>query len=78
MTSYGYWYPDAVINVYGGNATHTIVYEDSSYFGFETEPPGVRESKFTLLEKVYRKISLELFQQKIPGLSLFFSPGFYA
>ena len=76
MTSYGYWYPDAVINVYGGNATHTIVYEDSSYFGFETEPPGIRESKFTLLEKVYRKISLELFQQKMPGLSLFFSPGF--
>lgn len=76
MTSYGYWYPDAVINVYGGNATHTIVYEDSSYFGFETEPPGIRESKFTLLEKVYRKISLELFQQKVPGLSLFFSPGF--
>lgn len=76
MTSYGYWYPDAVINVYGGNATHTIVYEDSSYFGFETEPPGIRESKFPLLEKVYRKISLELFQQKVPGLSLFFSPGF--
>ena len=76
LTSYGYWYPDAVINVYGGNPRHTIVYEDSSYFGFETEPPGIRESKFPLLEKIYRKISLELFQQKIPAVSLFFSPGF--
>lgn len=75
LTSYGYWYPDAVINVYGGTARHTIVYKDSSYFGFETEPPGTRESKLPLLEKVYRKISLELFQQKIPAVSLFFSPG---
>ena len=76
LTSYGYWYPDGVINVYGGTARHTIVYEDSSYFGFETEPPGVRHSLLPLLEKVYRKISLDLFQQRIPGISLFFSPGF--
>lgn len=76
LTSYGYWYPDAVINVYGGNARHTIVYEDSSYFGFETEPPGVRESKFPLLEKHFRKMSLDLYQQRIPGISCVFSPGF--
>ena len=76
MTSYGYWYPDAVNNVYGGTARHTIVYEDSSYFGFETEPPGVRDSKLPLLEKVYRKISLDLFQQRLPGISMLFSPGF--
>lgn len=76
LTSYGYWYPDGVINVYGGNATYTISYEESSYFGFETEPPGIRDSKFPLLEKVYRKISLELFQQKIPAVSMLFSPGF--
>lgn len=75
MTSYGYWYPDAVINVYGGNGVHTFTYQDSSYFGFETEPPGIRESKFPWLEEQYRKISLELYQQKIPGISMLFSPG---
>lgn len=76
MTSYGYWYPDAVINVYGGNAVHTFTYEESSYFGFETEYPGVRESKFPWLEEQYRKMSLELYQQKVPGVSMLFSPGF--
>lgn len=75
MTSYGYWYPDAVINVYGGNGVHTFTYQDSSYFGFETEPPGTRESKFSWLEEQYRKISLELYQQKVPGISMLFSPG---
>ena len=76
MTSYGYWYPDAVINVYGGNTVHTFTYQDSSYFGFETEYPGIRESKFPWLEEQYRKMSLELYQQKIPGISMLFSPGF--
>ena len=76
MTSYGYWYPDAVINVYGGNTVHTFTYQDSSYFGFETEYPGTRESKFPWLEEQYRKMSLELYQQKVPGISMLFSPGF--
>ena len=76
MTSYGYWYPDVVINVYGGNAVHTFTYRDSSYFGFETEYPGTRESKFPWLEEQYRKMSLELYQQKVPGISMLFSPGF--
>lgn len=76
MTSYGYWYPDAVINVYGGIGRYTFTYEDSSYFGFETEYPGVRESKFPWLEEQYRNISLELFQQKVPAVSMLFSPGF--
>ena len=76
MTSYGYWYPDAVINVYGGNTVHTFTYQDSSYFGFETEYPGTRDSKFPWLEEQYRKMSLELYQQKVPGVSMLFSPGF--
>ena len=76
MTSYGYWYPDAVINVYGGHGCYTFTYENSSYFGFETEYPGTRESKFPWLEEQYRKISLELFQQKVPAVSMLFSPGF--
>ena len=76
MTSYGYWYPDTVINVYGGKGGFTFQYEDSSYFGFETELPGERDSKFPWLEEQYRKISLELYQQKVPGISMLFSPGF--
>lgn len=76
LTSYGFWYPDAVIDVYRGNGVFTFTYEDSSYFGFETEEPGVRESKFPWLEEVYRKLSLELYQQKVPVVSMLFSPGF--
>ena len=76
MTSYGYWYPDTVINVYGGQGRFTFQYEDSSYFGFETEPPGERDSKFPWLEEQYRKMSLEIYQQNVPGISMLFSPGF--
>ncbi len=76
MTSYGYWYPDTVINVYGGQERFTFSYKESSYFGFETEPPGERDSKFPWLEEQYRRLSLELYQQKIPLVSMLFSPGF--
>ncbi len=76
LTSYGYWYPDAILNSYGGTMRFTFQYEDSSYFGFETEPPGERHSLFPLLEEWYRNISLELFQQRVPAISMLFSPGF--
>ena len=76
MTSYGFWYPDAVIDVYRGNSGFTFVYEDSSYFGYEVEQPGERESKLPLLDEFYRKLSLEITQQKIPVISMLFSPGF--
>jgi len=75
MTSYGYWYPDTIINVYGGQQRFTFQYGESSYFGFETEQPGVRDSKFPWLEEQYRKMSLELYQQNVPALSMLFSPG---
>ena len=76
MTSYGFWYPDTVIDVYRGNAVFTFTYEDSSYFGYEVEQPGVRESKIPWLDECYRRMSLEVTQQKIPVLSMLFSPGF--
>jgi len=76
MTSCGYWYPDTVINVYGGQQRFTFQYGDSSYFGFETELPGERDSKFPWLEEQYRKMSLEIYQQNVPGISMLFSPGF--
>lgn len=76
MTSYGYWYPDTIINVYGGHQRFTFQYEESSYFGFETEQPGTRDSKFPWLEEQYRKLSLEIYQQNVPVISMLFSPGF--
>jgi hypothetical protein len=75
MTSYGFWYPNTVIDVYRGNSVFTFTYEDSSYFGYEVELPGARESKIPRLDEFYRKLSLEPFQQKIPVVSLLFSPG---
>lgn len=76
MTSYGFWYPDTVIDVYRGNSVFTFTYEDSSFFGYEVEEPGSRESKIPWLNEWYRKMSLEVTQQKIPVLSMLFSPGF--
>ena len=76
MTSYGFWYPDTVIDVYRGNTVFTFTYGDSSYFGYEVEQPGTRESKLPWLNELYRRMSLEIAQQKIPVLSMLFSPGF--
>ncbi len=76
MTSYGFWYPDTVIDTYRGNTVFTYTYEDSSYFGYEVEEPGVRESKIPWLDELYRKMSLEIAQQRIPVVSMLFSPGF--
>lgn len=75
MTSYGFWYPDMVINVYQGHGRFTFTYEDSSYFGYEVERPGVRESKVPWLDEVYRKLSLEVWKEKVPVVSWLFSPG---
>ena len=75
-TAYGYIYPDALNNVYKGNTMNTFTYTDSSYFGFETEPPGTRESMLPALELLIEKFSLTLFQQKCPVLSMLFAPGF--
>lgn len=72
MTSYGFWYPDTVIDVYRGNSVFTFTYGDSSYFGFEVEQPGKRESRIPALNELYRRISLEVSFQKIPVLSQLF------
>lgn len=75
MTSYGFWYPDTVINVYGGNTVFTFTYKDNSYFGYEVEEPGVRESKIPWLDEIYRRLSLEVWKEKAPVVSWLFSPG---
>lgn len=74
--SYGFWYPDTVIDVYSGNTVFTFTYEDSSYFGYEVEMPGVRESRIPWLNEAYRKLSLEIEKEKVPILSMLYSPGF--
>lgn len=73
--SYGFWYPDTVIDVYTGNTVFTFTYKDSSYFGYEVEEPGFRDSKIPWLDEAYRKLALEISQEKIPIYSMLYSPG---
>ncbi len=75
VNSYGFWYPDTVIDVYSGNSVFTFTYGDSSYFGYEVELPGVRDSKIPWLDEAYRKLALEISQEKIPIWSMLYSPG---
>ena len=77
LTSYGYWYPPAVINVYKGNTVYSFTYEDSSYFGYEVEPPGQRISLIPAIDNLYRYLSIGSFQQDAPVLHLLFGPGLY-
>ena len=77
LTSYGYYYPPAVINVYKGNTVYTFTYDESSYFGYEVEPPGTRKSLIPAIDKLYRYISIGGFQKDATVLHLFFSPGLY-
>ncbi len=76
MTSYGMWYPGAVIDGYKGNEVFTFTYGDSSYFGYETELPGVRDPKIPFVDSIYRFISLDPTIQRIPVVRMLFSPGF--
>lgn len=77
LTSYGYFYPPAVINVYKGNTVFSFTYDESSYFGYEVEPPGVRKSLIPVIDSFYRYLSIGSFQQDATILHLFFSPGLY-
>lgn len=72
MTSYGFWYPFTVIDVYNG--THH--YAESSYFSCETEAPGQRRSFLPWIEAAYQEISWGAKLHQTPVLSWLFSPGF--
>ena len=76
MTSYGMWCPGAIIDGYTGNQVFTFTYGESSYFGYETEEPGIRKSLIKPIDDLYRWISLSPVFQRIPVLNLLFSPGF--
>ena len=77
VNNYGFWYPYASLNCYKGNQTYTYIYEDSSYFGYETEQPGERKSLFPALDEFVRKLSLEISWQKLPGIRMLFHPAYY-
>lgn len=78
MTSYGFWTPGAVIDCYKGNTVYTFTYGDSSYFGYETELPGVRTSKIPVLDAWYRFLSLDVRAQKLPLPGILLSCGVMA
>lgn len=75
MTSYGFWTPGAIIDCYEGNTVFTFTYEGSSYFGYETELPGLRRSRIPALDAWYRFLSLDPAAQRLPGLGWILSPG---
>ncbi len=75
LTSYGYCYPPAAFNTYKGNTVYTFTYEDSSYFGYETEPPGERTVLIPPIDTLYRYLSLGPFYKDAPVLYLLFAPG---
>lgn len=77
INTYGYWYPDTIPDGYRGKTINKLVYGDSSYFAFETERPGERIHLLPGLEEFYRKCSLEIYQQRLPVLSMLFSMGFW-
>ena len=58
LTSYGYWYPAAKIDVYEGTTVYTFTYDLNSYFGYEVEPPGERHSLIPVIDKFYRYLSI--------------------
>ena len=78
MTSYGFWAPGTVIDCYKGNTVYTFTYGESSYFGYETELPGTRQSKLPSLDTWYRFLSLDAAAQRLPVLSWILSPGVMA
>ncbi len=75
LTSYGYWYPAANINVYKGTTVFTFTYDESSYFGYEVELPGERVSLIPAIDRLYRYLSVGSFHEDYKVLALFFAPG---
>ncbi|NBI70806.1 hypothetical protein D3Z50_07000 [Clostridiaceae bacterium] len=75
-----YWYPDGLVDGYTQyyNKYHRNGYElyrESSYFAPVTEPPGERDSRLPVLESAIMKLMMTNFPQKIPLVSMLFSPG---
>ncbi len=67
-----YWYPFAVVDGYQD------VYGASSYFDYRVGPPGEEQIILPRLHAVYESISVDKDTQKLPGMFLLLSPGWYA
>lgn len=76
MTGYGMWYSNATIDGYEGREVFTFTYGRSSYFGYETEPPGVRTSFIPAIDRFYKDLSIKGGDKRIMIVNLLFSPGF--
>lgn len=72
-TSYGYYYPGTIVNVYEGHVTFNVIYTESSYFGYEVELPGKRVSLIPIIDRIYRWLSLNDDIQRMPVISFLFS-----
>lgn len=66
-----YWYPFAVVDGYQD------VYGKSSYFDYKVSEPGTERSLIPALYSIYESISHDKEVQKIPGMFLILSPGWY-
>lgn len=76
--TYDYWYPDTVLDGYTGKRViEGVYYGESSYFAFETEMPGTRRHLLPWLERFYERLSFEIYQHKLPVVSMLFSMGFW-
>lgn len=75
-TSRGLLVPGALIDGYKGRTVYTFTYGESSYFGYETEPPGERKPLIPYIDEIFRYISLDVRFQYLPVIRYIFSPGF--
>lgn len=69
-----FWYPDTIIDGYNKKVPE-IYSEETSYFANDCEKPGEADSKIPWLKEVYNQISRYTTVQKIPVISMIFSPG---
>lgn len=79
VNTYGFWYPFASLDGYKGYVGikgTKLENAEVFYFAYETETPGKRKSLIPPLDSFYFWISTTNLHNKIPVLSLLFSPGF--
>lgn len=73
MTSYGLWYPDAVMR----NDVLTGPVEKTEYFWYPVDMPATRQPLFDRVDMFYRAVCEEQWVHEIPVIHLLLSPGFH-
>ena len=74
MTNYYGWYPSALIDGYQQAGRHLS--DETSYFFMGVEEPGTLDSRIPALYSAYYRLTRSITFQRIPVISLLFSPGF--